>query len=67
MTFSKDKQIHDLVRIEVANGARFQRGRKHAKLHLPGSGFVVVPMTPSDHRAAMNFRASLRAIQRRGQ
>ena len=61
MTFSKDRQIHDLVRIEAANCARFQRGRKHAKLHLPGLGFVVVPMTPSDHRVALNFRASLRA------
>lgn len=66
MTFSKDRQIHDPVRIEVANGARFQRGREHAELHLLGSSFVVVPVTTSDLRAALNFRSSLRAIQRRG-
>lgn len=64
MNYSRDKRINELVRAEIAGGAWFRRGRKHSKLYLPGCRFIVVPSTPSDRRAAMNFRADLRARRR---
>lgn len=60
MYFSKDKDINQLVRELLQLGWTYVKGR-HYKLYPPnGSSMLVVPSTPSDRRAFLNFRNDVR-------
>lgn len=60
MCFSKDKNINQLALSLIQRGWTYAKGR-HYKLFPPnGCGMVVVPTTPSDRRAFLNFRSMVR-------
>ena len=55
--YSKDREINSLVKRQVKEGWKFSWGGKHGKLEAPTCGRkIIVPKTPSDHRAYYNFR-----------
>lgn len=60
MYFSKNKDINQLTHELVQDGWTYARGR-HFKLFPPdGCGMVIVPSTPGDRRAFLNFRRDVR-------
>ena len=62
MRYSKDKHIAALVRQLVHAGWRYHTGGRHGKLVSPVGRQVVVPSTPSDHRAFQNFKHDVRKL-----
>lgn len=62
MHYSKDKEIAATVRHLLANGWRYNSGKKHGKLIAPNGRKLPVPGTPSDWRASLNFRRDIRRI-----
>ena len=58
--YSSDKDVDRLVRALVALGWSFQRRSRHGRLRAPRGALIVVPTTPSDHRAWLNLRAAIR-------
>jgi len=60
LSYSKNKEIAKIVRMYVRDGWQYHKGRKHGKLKAPSGKVIVVPCTPSDRRAALNFVADLR-------
>ena len=60
MKFSKDDMINKIVKREISRGGRFLTGRKHGKLYTVEGYCIIVPKTPGDKRAGLNFRAFLR-------
>ena len=60
MHYSKNKDIAKIVRMYIRIGWRFSRAKKHGKLVSPDGRIVVVPCTPGDGRAVLNFSADLR-------
>lgn len=47
------------------NGWQYEHGSgKHARLTKPGQRSVILPRSPSDHRADLNARAYLRRADR---
>ena len=58
-SFSNNKEISELVRLEVKLGAAFTKGRKHGKLRLSNGRLIIVPCSPSDFRAEKNFKCEL--------
>lgn len=59
--YSSSKEIEIIVRTLVRQGWAFHRQGKHGKLRGPGEhGLLAVPCSPSDHRAALNFRRDVR-------
>jgi hypothetical protein len=62
MRYCCDKEINRLVAKLVREGWSFTRGR-HGKLRKrDGSGFVTVPITPSDRRSLLNLRSDIRRL-----
>jgi len=59
---STDKEINLIVRDKVRIGWRIKPGKKHRKLVSPGGRWVSIPGTPSDRRAAANFRSDINRI-----
>lgn len=60
--YSSCKDIQKLVRRLLSEGWVFDPGRRHGRIKPKhGRGFLLVPGTPSDHRAFLNFS---RAVQR---
>ena len=64
MYYTKDKALNKLIAGEVNSGARFVRGKKHAKLFFAGGGLLVFSRTPSDRRAIRNVKADLARLHR---
>ncbi len=63
MKYSSGKEIDALVRRLVQEGWHFRRGSRHGQLYSPrGWPRVIVPTTPGDRRAFMNFRQDVRRI-----
>ena len=60
MAFSRNSMIDKIVKKEIGKGGRFLTGRKHGKLYSVEGYCIIVPKTPSDKRAGLNFRAFLR-------
>ena len=61
MRYSSAKEIDALVRQLVKEGWTFSRGGRHGRLLAPtGWPSVVVPCTPGDRRAFLNFRRDVR-------
>lgn len=60
MRFSRDEMIDKIVKREINRGGHFQTGRKHGRLYTLEGYCIVVPGTPSDKRAGLNFRSFLR-------
>lgn len=59
--YSSCKEINVLVNALVREGWEFCRGGKHGKLRrAKDARALVVPGSPSDHRAALNFRRDVR-------
>lgn len=54
-----DKIVRDLVRKEKWT---FEHGKKHGKLTAPNGLSTPVTISPSDSRAANNFRAVVRKL-----
>lgn len=63
MHLSNDKSINQLAQDLLKQGWTLIKGR-HGKLVPPcGRGLVIVPGTPGDHRAFLNFRRDVRRCQ----
>lgn len=63
MKYCSDKEINKLVSLLVKKGWLFSWGSKHGRLkHPEGRHSVTVPSTPSDYRAAKNFRRDVRYV-----
>jgi len=63
MKYSKDKNIDQLVRQLVQQDWCFIFGGKHGRLQSPDGRYVLfVPISPSDHRAFLNFRKDVRHV-----
>lgn len=62
--YSNCKEINRYVKRQVQKGWFFTHGKKHGKLsHPSGKVVLIVPKTPSDWRAPLNFHRDLdRAI-----
>lgn len=64
MKYCNSKEINILVKQLILNGWAFRRGGKHGRLTVPsGKRTLTVPTTPSDRRAALNFRRDVRNAQ----
>lgn len=67
MTYSKDREIDAKVRALVHEGWTADRGRKHWKVRHPVTGYtLIVPGTPSDPRAVLNWFAQFHRAERTG-
>jgi hypothetical protein len=65
MKYSKCKEIDSLVSRLVRRGWSFQWGGKHGKVgHPTHGGKIIVPKTPSDYRAYLNFRSDVKRLLR---
>jgi len=63
--YSRNPYIDREVQKYISRGWVFLRGGKHGKLRsLCGRVLVIVPSTPSDHRAHRNFSCTLRQAER---
>lgn len=62
--YCADKDINKLVRALVRDGAVFAPGRKHGKLRLTSGKLVILPKSPSDHRAILNIAKEVRSGRR---
>jgi predicted RNA binding protein YcfA (HicA-like mRNA interferase family) len=63
--YCKAPEINTLVAQLVRDGWQFRRGGRHGKLCTPqGTRTLTVPLSPSDHRAWLNFRRDVRHAQR---
>lgn len=62
---SSDKDINQLIKELLQNGWRYQSGKKHGKIELPGVGKVVIPTSPSDRRTLQNLIRDIRQLERR--
>lgn len=60
-----DKDINQLIKELLQNGWRYQSGKKHGKIELPGVGKVVIPTSPSDRRTLQNLIRDIRQLERR--
>ncbi len=60
MTYSTDRAVDRLVKLELRNGAQLASGRKHGKLILANGRRIIFPRTPSDARAWLNLRGNIR-------
>jgi hypothetical protein len=64
MKYCSMKEINELVRQQLKKNWSFSRKGKHGRLMPPGGApFVVVPSTPSDRRAFLNFRQAIRSLE----
>jgi hypothetical protein len=62
---SKDKEIAGFIRGLLSQGWSLQRGGKHNKVVTPEGFKLAIPGTPSDWRAARNFRRDAQQLRRR--
>lgn len=62
MRYSKDPFIARLVHQLLEQGWQFSTGKKHGKLRAPNGKILVVPRTPSDIRAHLNFKRNIKRI-----
>jgi hypothetical protein len=63
MKFSNDKKIDAIVKKLIAEGCRFDKGKKHGKLRHPcGKTILIVSGSPSCSRAWKNFQHDARRI-----
>lgn len=61
--YSSCKDIQKLVRRLLSEGWVFEPGRRHDRIRPQhGCGFLLVPGTPSDHRAFLNFSSSVQRL-----
>jgi hypothetical protein len=61
MKYSSAKAVDKLIRQLVAQGWKFSWGSKHGRIRHPqGFPALTVPKSPSDYRAALNFRRDVR-------
>lgn len=64
--YSNDSTVNSIVEELVDRGFFFENGKGHGKLWTPGEKafVVVVPKTPGDNRASLNFRSDVRRFLR---
>ena len=55
-----NSEVRKLVGIAKSNGCRVQMTANHIKVFAPNGRIVLLPSTPSDHRALLNVRSELR-------
>lgn len=61
MRYSRNKEIHNLVRALLKFGWVVKSKNAHVKLwHEEGKKTLIVPQTPSDGRAVLNFFADVK-------
>jgi len=56
MKYSNNKDINCFVRRLIKHGCTFVKSKKHGVLFAPQGQRTIVPSTPSDIRAYMNFK-----------
>lgn len=66
MRYSNDKDINDALNAAVRQyGCKVSvTGSSHLKITFPGGVIAFGPRTPSDRRAAVNFKAQLKRAAR---
>lgn len=57
--FSSNKDINKLVHQLIKQGWRIKYGKKHHHIVNPNGRKYVIPCTPSDHRAFINFQKDI--------
>jgi predicted RNA binding protein YcfA (HicA-like mRNA interferase family) len=63
MKYSSAKEVDKLIRQLVTQGWKFWWGGKHGRIRHPqGFPVLTVPKSPSDYRAALNFRRDIRKV-----
>lgn len=61
--YSSCKDIQKLVRRLLSEGWAFKQGGRHDRIKpQQGRGFLLVPGTPSDHRAFLNFSRAAKRL-----
>lgn len=61
--YSSSKDIQKLVQRLIQEGWSFEPGRRHHRIYPShGRSFLVIPGTPSDCRAFINFSADARRL-----
>jgi len=64
MKYSANKDLNTFVVNLIKKGWTFSRQGSHGKIRTPnGAFFVVVPSTPSDRRAFLNFRSDIKRLR----
>jgi len=58
---TSDKRFNDFLALMIGAGWKLEPGGKHWKIRSPdGRGMITFSYSPSDHRAALNFRSDCR-------
>jgi len=59
--FSRDKRVQSICEALIAKGFTAWMGGVHPRLRSPdGRVTITVPRTPSDYRAALNWKSQVR-------
>lgn len=63
MRYSSDKSINETVRQLLKAGWRIKSNNRHLRLeHETTHRLITVPQSPSDRRAALNWRSQIRKL-----
>jgi hypothetical protein len=62
--YSANKDVAKIVHTLVKSGWLYKMGGRHGKLIAPSGRSLTVPCSPSDHRAARNFRQDARKAEK---
>lgn len=63
--YSNNKDINQEVQMLIKSGWKVKNGSKHAKVISPEGHRLIIPSTPSDHRAWLNFSRDIRKINKK--
>jgi hypothetical protein len=63
--YSNNKEINQLVKELVKNNWQFKFGSKHGRIESPVGIKFTVPKSPSDWRAAMNFKCAIERLNQK--
>ncbi|WP_103918578.1 hypothetical protein [Candidatus Venteria ishoeyi] len=63
--YSNNKEIHHEVCILEKTGWIYRSGKKHGVMISPNGLRLVIPGTPSDHRAVHNFKRDIKHIMKK--
>jgi hypothetical protein len=58
--YCKDKKIDSIVtKLVKSSNWKYELRKKHGRITAPTGKFAIVPKTPSDFRASMNFKCEI--------
>ncbi len=59
MTYSRDKNLNSFICELIKAGWHFISKNKHGKIASPAGKRFTFPISPSDHRAFLNFKSTI--------